>query len=423
MCGLEHAGIGRYVENLVRQLGKSRSKEFEFVLFVRKKDNNHLTIQPFNHFSIVEADYSHYSFQEQVYMPIALWRAKCDLVHFPHFNVPVFYCGKYVVTIHDLIKHTSRGMATTTRNSFLYWLKYLGYRFGFWNAVKRAKIVVVPSRAIKDELIHRYNLATDKIRVIYEGADEKFKTKNQKPKTKNTNLKTLKKYGISKPFIVYTGSLYPHKNIERLIKAIKIFNLSLITYLPVLPPPDSLRDSKRAGAAKRWQAGHLSLIIVCSRNVFWERIKKRVREIGAEKFVNLVGFVPDEDLVKIYQEALALIQPSLMEGFDLTAVEAMAAGLPVVVSDIAVHREICGQAALHFDAKNIRDIADKINLVLKDKSLRTRLKKLGLKQAKKYSWQKMAKQTLRVYGETWKYLKKKKPLVGTKPHKGLFRSD
>ena len=369
MYGLEHAGIGRYVENLVRELSKrqrqSRGKGFELVLFFRRKDKKRLTIEPFDHLTIIEADYPHYSLREQIFLPWILYRAKCDLVHFPHFNVPIFYPGKYVVTIHDLIKHASRGRETTTKAPLLYWLKYLGYRVVFWNAVKRAKKILVPSEWVKNELIKQYHLEPAKVVVTYEGVDEKLRIANCELRIKNA---ILEKYKIKKPFVVYTGSLYPHKNIERLIKATKSLNLSLV--------------------------------IVCSRNVFWERIRKRVEELGAEKFVNLVGFVPDEELVKIYQEAVALVQPSLMEGFDLTVVEAMTAGLPVIVSDIPVHREICGQAALYFDPKSIDDISSKLELVSRDLNLRNKLRDFGFNQAKKYDWKKTVRQTLKVYQST-----------------------
>lgn len=366
MYGLKHAGIGRYVENLVRELSKrqSRDKDFELVLFFRRKDKRRLTI--------IEADFPHYSFREQILLPLQLIKLKLDLVHFPHFNVPILYFGKYVVTIHDLIKHGSRGRETTTKTPLFYWFKYLGYQLVFWNAVKRAKKILVPSEWVKGELVRSYKLNPDKVVVTYEGAEKKYQVLSIKYKVLSSQI--LKKHKITKPFVVYTGSLYPHKNIERLIEAIKLINLSLVSY-------------------------RLSLVIVCSRNVFWERLKKKVEELEAEKFVNLVGFVPDEELVKIYQEAVALAQPSLMEGFDLTVVEAMTAGLPVVVSDIPVHREICGQAALYFDPYDPADIAEKIKFIIKNEGERERLKKAGLEQVKKYSWEKTAEQTIKAYGE------------------------
>jgi len=374
--GIKTRGIGRYVENLIRELSKVKSKELEFVLFVRKKEKELLPLKPFDHLTIFVADFPHYSLREQLFMPLVLWKAKCNLVHFPHFNIPVFYFGKFVVTIHDLIKHTSKGTETTTRNPFLYWFKYLGYRFVFWNAVKRAQKILVPSAWVQQELIKQYKLDPEKVVVTYEGADERFRVRSLGFEVGNQSSKILKKYKITKPFVIYTGSLYPHKNIKRLVEAIKLVNISPNGY-------------------------HISLVIVCARDVFLRRFEEKVKELQAEKFVSLIGFVPDEELVKIYQEAVALVQPSSMEGFDLTVVEAMAAGLPVVVSAIPVHREICGGAALYFNPEDIQNIASQIRKVIiyhtteygKYKELREK----GLKQAKKYSWRKMANQTFKVY--------------------------
>ena len=326
---MKHAGIGRYVENLVRELEKNR--DFEIVLL---KNGG-----------------QHYSFREQILMPYLIWQSSVDLVHFPHFNVPLLCPKPFIVTIHDLIKHRFHGLETTTRSPFLYRLKYFSYLLVFWLAVKRAKRIIVPSKTVKKELMVHYQLDPAKIIVIYEGVSGKFRPK--------------KSIRARKPFVVYTGSLYPHKNIERLIKAVK-----------------SLK---------------VQLLICCSRSVFWKRMKKKIREIKAEKYVKLLGFVPDEELVKLYQKATALVQPSLMEGFDLTVVEAMAVGLPAVISDIPVHREICGEAALYFNPHDEKEMAEKIKLVLQSPRLWKSLRKKGLARAERFSWQKMAKETLEVY--------------------------
>lgn len=340
MIGLKHAGIGRYVKNLVKELKKSNA--FEFLLLKDKA--------------------RHYSLKEQVFLPWKIWRSRVDLVHFPHFNVPILCPIPFIVTIHDLIKHRSKGLETTTHFPPLYWFKFLVYLLVFRLAVKRAKKIIVPSKSVKEELQERYNLKPQRIEVVYEGVSEEFRAIKGKPKV---NLEILKKYQINKPFIIYTGSLYPHKNVDRLVQA--------------------ARELK------------IVLAIVCSRSVFWERMRRKIKKMKAERFVKLLGFVPDKELVALYQEAIAFVQPSLMEGFDLTVVEAMASGLPVVISDIPVHREIVESAAIYFNPYDFIDIAEKINLVLQSSRLGQKLRQKGLLQAQKYSWQKMGQAILRVY--------------------------
>ena len=120
----------------------------------------------------------------------------------------------------------------------------------------------------------------------------------------------------------------------------------------------------------------------------------------AEKFVNLAGFVPDEELGTLYQEAEAFVFPSLLEGFCLPGLEAMSVGCPVVASDIPVLREVYGEAALYFDPYEIEDIASKIKEVVGDQNLKAELRKKGLAQVKQYSWQKTAKETLKIYEDS-----------------------
>jgi glycosyltransferase involved in cell wall biosynthesis len=360
MYGLEHAGIGRYVMSLINQL-EIIDKKNDYLLLLRRKDDQGLRFKN-RRFQKVIADYPHYSFREQILLPLQLSKLKPDLVHFPHFNVPIFWRGRFVVTIHDLIKHESKGAKTTTRWRPFYWLKHLVYRLVIWLAIKRAVKIVVPSRWWKKEIVRRYRLSPKKVAAIYEGVDESFLEPNISHREAK---KVLERYNLQKPFIIYTGSLYPHKNIESLVKAVKRL--------------------------------HLVLVVVCARSVFYQRFMKKVISLEAEKFVNFAGFVPDNELAVLYQKAEAFVLPSLLEGFGLIGLEAMAAGCPVVCSDIPVLREIYGDAALYFNPYDVKDMAEKIKKVINDKQIGNKLINKGLKQVKKYSWQKMAMETLEVY--------------------------
>lgn len=361
MYGLENAGIGRYLVNLINQIEKI-DQENKYIILLRKKYFSELKFKNKN-FQKVLADYPHYSFQEQIFLPIQLIKLKPNLVHFPHFNVPFFYFGKYVVTIHDLIKHESRGVATTTRFPMVYWLKFIVYRLVTWITIKKAIKIITPSYFWKKELVKRYALKEKRIIVTYEGVDEHFLKQ-----VSNFNLQEiLSKYKIKKPFVIYTGSLYPHKNVERLVKAVTLINQDL------------------------------KLVIVCARNVFYERFLQRVKELNAENFVNLVGFVPDEDLAIIYKQAEVLVFPSFWEGFGLPGLEAMGVGLPVIAANASCLPEVYGQAALYFNPLDEKELAEKIQLLRDNKKLREDLIKKGFEQVKKYSWQKMAKETLKVY--------------------------
>lgn len=361
MYGLEHAGIGRYVMNLVHHLDQIVPKSSEqYYLLLRKKYYRSLKLKSKN-FKKILADYPHYSLQEQLFLPLQLIKLKPALTHFPHFNVPVLWPGRYIVTIHDLIKHESKGPATTTRWQPFYWLKHLVYRFVVWMGIRRAVKIIVSSQWWQKELSIRYPFSPGKIAVIYDGVEEKFKM-----------TKSIRdRYRVKSPFVIYAGNLYPHKNVERLVEAVK--NLNHRDHL------------------------NLNLLVVCARSIFYERFKEKVRLMGAENFVNLAGFVPDEELAALYQQAEALVFPSLLEGFGLPGLEAMAVGLPVVAANASCLPEVYGKAALYFDPLDVDDMAAKIKEVMEDESLRERLKTEGFKQVKKYSWRKTAEQTLAVY--------------------------
>jgi glycosyltransferase involved in cell wall biosynthesis len=252
MYGLEHAGLGRYVMSLIRQL-EAIDKDNDYFILLRKKYFRELKFKN-RRFKKVLADYPHYSLTEQLLLPIQLIKLKPDMVHFPHFNLPIFWQGKYVVTIHDLIKHESKGQRATTHRRPFYWLKYFVYKLVIWMAIKKATKIIVPCQWWKKEIISRYKISKEKIVVTYEGADIFSKESLAQDKEK-----VIKKYQIEKPFIIYTGSLYPHKNVESLVKA-----------------------------AKRLR---LPLVIVCARSVFYQRFIEKIKKMKAERFVNFVGFV------------------------------------------------------------------------------------------------------------------------------------
>ena len=166
LYGLENAGLGRYAINLIDELQKIDVKNEYFVL-LRKKYFNQLNFN--NNWKKVLADINHYSLDEQIKLSKIIKDLKPDLVHFLHFNVPIFFKGKFIVTVHDLLIHKQKGLEATTLTPSRYFLKRLGYKFVFGNAVKKAVKVIVPSQAVKDEVCYYYKLNTEKVIVTYEG--------------------------------------------------------------------------------------------------------------------------------------------------------------------------------------------------------------------------------------------------------------
>ena len=173
--------------------------------------------------------------------------------------------------------------------------------------------------------------------------------------------------------MVYVGNAYPHKNLSNLLMVVKLLN--------------------------KKESSKINLVIVSARDVFTKRLEDEIDKLGLKEFVTLTGYLPAEQLSQIFKKASAYIFPSLSEGFGIPGLNAMAAGLPVVCSDIPVLHEVYGEAAIYFNPHDPKDIASKIKKIVTDEKTRADLVKKGKEQVKKYSWQKMAAQTLSVYKE------------------------
>jgi len=358
--GPEGTGLGRYVQELISNL-EELDKNNEYTIFLRRQ--NFDLYEPKNkNFKKILADARWYSLKEQIILPFIFSSQKLDLLHIPHFNIPVFYPGKIVVTIHDLIKSEFAGLSATTRAPSVYFLKHLGYELVIRIAVMRARKIFVPSKSIAKKLRENFRVPGEKIAVTYEAASlvsSQF--------TVHSSQKILAKYKIKKPYLLYVGNAYPYKNLDRLLLALK-----------KLPKK-------------------LSFVNPCSRSTFYDRLKNRAKELGLAERVILSGYVPDENLVGLYKEAEAYIFPSLSEGFGIPGLDAMALGTPVVCSNIPTLKEIYGDAALYFDPYSASDLAEKIEKILQDQKLRQDLTEKGKKQVQIYSWHKMAETTLAAY--------------------------
>jgi glycosyltransferase involved in cell wall biosynthesis len=366
--GPSHAGLGRYTKNLVDQLAQLDNQN-EYVIFLHTSNFDLFTTEN-PRFRKVAVPIAHYSLKEQLAFPKLLSQYNLDLVHFPHLNVPVGYRGKFVVTIHDLIMHKFKNRAVTTKIKPVYELKHLGYRAVTRWAAQKAQHVIVPSKAVQDEIVEFYKLPTSHVTVTHEAADDIAQNVSKKrPSTIESRQSVLDKYGISGKYIMYVGNVYPHKNIETLAKAMA-----------------ELHDKH-----------NLSLVLPSSRSVFLQRTEEMMVQHGVRDHVILPGFVPDEDLAILYQAAEAYVFPSLAEGFGLPPLEAMAAGLPVVCSDIPVLKEICGDAARYFDPYSADDIARAVGEVVSSDALRRQMIDKGYQRTKQFSWKKMAEETLEVY--------------------------
>lgn len=363
------SGIGRYLRNLIDQLQKLDKKNEYYIIHLAKQYDR--LVYHSKNFHKLRAEFRWYSVSEQIKLPKLLDQIKPDLVHLPHFNVPIFYRGKFVVTIHDLIHQHFNFQRASTHDLFTFKLKQYGYRKVFGNALKKSAKILTPSNFVKDQLINEWKVPKEKILVTYEGVDESIlKSINGMNKTKMD--KVLTKFGIKPPFLFYVGSAHPHKNVEGLIKSFL-----------------ELR--------KKYQ--YLQLVLAGEENYFWQRVKKEY----TQKDIIYTGPISDEELVALYKSAQVFVMPSLEEGFGIPLLEAFECECPVVSSNTGSLPEVGGEAALFFDPSNTSDMTEKIQQVLINDKLRKELIEKGKKRVELFSWKKLAEQTLEVYQNEGSY--------------------
>jgi len=274
-------------------------------------------------------------------LPINRLIGNVNVFHASNWMIPKIECP-IVTTIHDLtfLKFPEEHLPY-----------YIAAHKRHLFRAKKAQVVITVSQATKRDLINE-GFATDKIHVVYEAAGSMFKP------VKAAVVKA--KYQLTKPFILSVGTREPRKNIKRLIQA--------------------------------WKPLRRQYDLVIVGQFGWGEKTQVLPGI------KLLGFVPDEDLVGLYSGAQAFVYPSLYEGFGLPVVEALSCGCPVVTSNVSSLPEIGGEAAIYVDPLSVAAITSGIKTALESTS---KLRRLGLEQAKKFSWEKTARETLKIYREVY----------------------
>lgn len=342
---------GRYVERLLTYLQEIDHTNTYSVL-VRQKDE--LFWKPTTtNFSVLVADFDNYSFAEQTGFKKFLRKLNTDLVHFCMPQQPVWYKGKKVTTFHDL---TLVKTYNSDKNWLVFHAKQLIGKSVFKSVARSNDHIIAISKFTEKELLDFTGIDEEKVTVIYESTD--------------VALGASKAYKLPfKQYLLYVGQQSDYKNIKRLGDA----HQKLLTTYP-----------------------DLGLVLVGRKNTSALTNENYFNKKGYKNIL-FTDFVEDTQLNWLYSHATAYVFPSLMEGFGLPGLEAMGHGTPVISSNATCLPEIYGDAAHYFDPTNIDDIARAITEVLGNDKLRRTLSASGYEQIKKYSWKKMAEQTLAVY--------------------------
>lgn len=347
---------GRYIDKLVEYMHKLKPK-YEIVVLTKSHRIEYMQkIAP--KFTIVKCDYSEFGFAEQTAFMWQLYRLNPDLVHFGMVQQPILYLGRVVTTMNDL---TTLRFGNPSKNQLVFAIKQKVYGYVNKIVARKSKLIMTYTEYVKNDVAKYARINSRKIVVTPLAAD-------LLPKAEPiSNLQEAR-------FIMYVGRPQPHKNLGRLIEAFE-----------------------------KLQEKHpeLYLVLAGKKDVLYQRHERRVIRAGITNIV-FTDFISDEQLRWLYENCVAYVFPSLSEGFGLPGLEAMQHGAPVVSSNATCLPEVYSDAAEYFDPKNIDEMVSKIQKVISNDERRKELVKLGTKQAAKYSWQRMAEQTLTVYDEALK---------------------
>lgn len=346
-------GLARYTEQLLEQLD-TLEHDHHIVVFLLESARQHFKPKHTERFTVISTDIPWYSLREQYAFPRVIEQAGVNLMHFTHFNVPLAYRGRFVVTIHDLTMYHFPRPEATTHGALVYWLKDQAHRWVVSSAAKRAAHIITTSEYVKRDVHQTLQVPLEKMTTVYQAPFDQGR------------IDKRKKAITSEPYILYVGAAYPHKNITGLLDAWERYD------------------------------GEGELVLVGKENYFWKKLQPR---IDALEHVRYLGFQTDEELGALYAHARAFVFPSLSEGFGIPPLEAMQRTVPVLSSNASCLPEVLGDAALYTDATNPDMFAASIETIMQNNDVRHELLMNSKSVLRQYSPERFGKETLELYNK------------------------
>jgi glycosyltransferase involved in cell wall biosynthesis len=349
------AGIGQYIVHLINGLAQVDRKN-EYVVLQSRKDESNILKQPnFKRVSLWTP--SHHRL-ERFSLNVELMRLGLDLLHSPDFIPPHRPSCRSVITVHDLAFMLYPHFLT--RES----AHYYGH---IDEAVRWTDHIIAVSASTKRDIVEHLGVSEDRITVVHEAYNPIFHPIDRDV----AKERVRERYGVEGPFVLFVSTIEPRKNVPALLRAM-------------------------------WQLHEcykedMQLVMAGGKGWLFDDIFALIQELKLDERVHLLGQVPNEDLLDLYNSAEMLAHPAFYEGFGLPPLEAMACGLPVIVSNVASLPEVVGDAALLIDPHDIDELSAAIWRVLNDGELHQEMREKGLRQAERFSWERGARETLDIY--------------------------
>jgi len=354
-------GIGRYMKCLVDTMLKEESNH-EFVLLL-PRGRNAIPCWQGSNVTVLVPRAGYYSVGEQIELPRILREEKVDLLHSPHFMIPLVQVCPAVVTIHDVIY-------LACREDLESWLGRTYYSLMMRASVRLAKRIITDSLFSKDEIVRYLGVDPEKVVVVYPAVDDTLGRSTEPALAE----RVLAKYRIRGEYIFYTGIYKQRKNHAGLLRSFKAF----------------LQNG-----------GDAQLVITGPIGEGERELRDLALELGISGDLVLTGFVDDTELSALYSRARVYACPSLYEGFGFTILEAMACGVPVVSSNTASLPEVGGDAALYADARNTKEFGEALHRAFTDNALREEMVRRGFENLRRFSWSRTASQCTEIYEQVF----------------------
>lgn len=354
------AGIGKYLESLLGQVISNNAVAMDIILC----SNREIFLSEENSVELVGRKYttgkSNSNLWLQISVPGLLKQNNIDLFHGTMSVLPLFSNVPSVITIYDMVLEIFP--------KTMHWKNWLPLKLLMRASAKKASRIIAISENTKRDIVKFLGVPCEKIKVIYLGVDKPFS-----PVEKEDDSDILCKYGLTPGFLLNVGTIEPRKNLLRLLKAYKMV----------------VSDNGLM----------LKLVVAGGHGWLNKGIYEEVNLLGLSENVVFTGYVPDSELPALYRSASAFVYPSLYEGFGLPPLEAMACGTPVISSNVSSIPEVVGDAGILVDPYRPEEIARAICTVLENSDLRDRLKREGLARAGLFTWDKTARETIKLYQE------------------------
>ncbi|MCD6094334.1 glycosyltransferase family 4 protein, partial [bacterium] len=360
----EITGVGRYLRNILNHL-VSIDKENQYFLFCPGKIASDYQKMGYKIINTGESRFCssklYFPFWIFFTLPFALRKNKVDIFWQPHHFLPpfgLFKKTKYLITVHDLIPKIDKDYRDFTYRLYLNLL--------LPQSIKKSVKIITISENSKKDIMRFYNLPKEKIEVIYEAADKRFKPRGKDQI--NLLTKIRERYHLPEEFILYISKIEKRKNIEGIIRIADIL--------------------KRKNKIKFILFGKLGF-----------RGRQLLREIKKRDNMSYKGFLDEKDIPYIYNLSKIFLFPSFYEGFGLPVLEAMQSGVPVLASNTSSLKEVVGDGGIMHNPTDYEAFAKDIIRLLKDNRFYEKIRERGISQAKKFSWERSAKKLVKIFNE------------------------